>query len=68
MNTIDICNSANVLTIVYLIKSLITIISIAVPVILIVMATLDLVKAVVSDENGQKKLYAICVKRFVYAF
>jgi len=69
MYILDIpCGSLTILKVVYFIKIILQIVFIVVPVGLIVIMMIDLVKAVTAkDENDQKKIIALTVKRVLFA-
>ena len=62
------CTSASVLATILFIKKLMSVLCIVVPVILILMLTIDMAKAVIaSDDNKMKSAQKLAVKRVVYA-
>ena len=64
----EICNESNMLTIMELVKSVMTIIQIAVPILLIIMGSLDLMKAVMAGKEDEiKKAQNTFIKRAIAA-
>ena len=65
--TLGLCSNYNFVIVVYFFKSLITLLSIIVPIALIIFASVDFVKAVMVNDDERKKLQSLAIKRFVYA-
>ncbi len=66
MLLLDFCDDALVLTIMYFLKIIIEIAFILVPIVLLVMLTIDIVKAVIhSDDNALKEIKKIALKRII---
>ncbi len=64
----DICTNASFLATVLFIKKLIKIISYIVPVVLVLLVSIDIVKAVIAgDDNAMKKIQSVAIKRVIYA-
>ena len=61
------CDTYAFIQIIYLIKVILRIVSIALPIILIVRLTISLVKAIASNEDEMKKEINRCIKRIIYA-
>ena len=62
------CNDSGLLPIISLAKNVVNLIRFAVPVILIVMGSLDLAKAVISSKDDEmKKAQGLLIKRLIYA-
>ena len=68
INILDICDSANVVKIIYYMKVIVTIITIAVPIILILSCMISAVRAVVSnDTNALSTMFNAWVKKVIAA-
>ena len=69
-DTLKFCDSYNVLIVFYLIKQILTLVSIVVPIVLIVMLCVDVFKAVVSGNINDeiKKMSGKIVKRVIMCF
>ena len=64
----SMCENASFLSTVYYIKNIIFIISIMIPIVLVVLLTLDLARAVVAgDENRMKEAQNHAIKRILYS-
>ena len=63
----EACDNANVLKIVYYIKQFLEIVFLLIPMVLIVIVSIDFFKAVMSDEEGMKKNTSLIIKRLIYA-
>ena len=63
----EACDNANVLKVVYYIKQFLDIVFILIPVVLIVIVSIDFFKAVTSDEEGMKKNTSLIIRRLIYA-
>ena len=63
-----ICTDPSVLKVIYFLKIIVIIIKIAVPIILVVLAMIDLFKAVIaSDDKEKKKAVKLLIKRVIYS-
>ena len=63
-----ICTDPSVLKVIYFLKIIVIIIKIAVPIILVVLARIDLFKAVIaSDDKEKKKAVKLLIKRVIYS-
>ena len=63
-----ICTDPSVLKVIYFLKIIVIIIKIAVPIILVVLAMIDLFKAVIaSDDKEKQKAVKLLIKRVIYS-
>ncbi len=60
------CETSNVLKVIYFIKELIKISLIIIPIILIVMLTVDFAKNIVSNEDEMKRNIKLAIRRLIY--
>lgn len=64
----EVCTNPDILFIINILLTAVDIIKIVIPIILILVGTIDLAKCVINnDESAQKKSVNIFVKRFIYA-
>ena len=68
MYILEVCNNLSTLGVILFIKKLLKIISIIVPVLLVLLVSIDFSKAVIaSDDNEMKKVQSLAVKRILIA-
>ena len=65
-DVIVVCENPAILKIILFIKEIIKVIFLIVPILLILMASMDLVKCVISNDSDMKKNQQIFIKRFLY--
>lgn len=65
---LDICTNSNVLSVFYLIKTLINIMSIIVPILLILLLSIDIFNVIKEDEKGMKSNFNKMITRLIWAF
>lgn len=67
MYFINICNNIDVIRIIYLVSKIFNLACIIIPIVLIVMITIDLLKSVIGDEKDSKKNNKTIINRIVFA-
>ena len=64
----SVCTNSSILKVIYFLKIIVIIIKIAVPIILVVLAMIDLFKAVIaSDDKEKQKAVKLLIKRVIYS-
>ncbi len=64
----SVCTNSSILKVIYFLKIIVIIIKIAVPIILVVLAMIDLFKAVIaSDDKEKNKAVKLLIKRVIYS-
>lgn len=67
MYFINICQNPDILRVIYLITKIFNLVFIVVPIILIVMITIDLFKTVIGNEKAEKENKKTIINRLIFA-